>query len=104
MISDPHFDDVINDIILETLDEAVILGELHEGRMIESPATIKFCHTLRGQLPLLVAHLDGLRDNDPQGDMHEAILGLVQLTWDYGFRAGRIFQARGHEVPGEDTL
>ena len=101
MISDPHFNDVISDIILETLDEAVILSDLHDGRVIESPAIISFCHTLLEHLPAMRADLI---KHFPNAETDEAILGLVQLTWDYGFRAGRIFQARGHAVPGEDTF
>jgi hypothetical protein len=100
MISDPRFNELIGGIIAETTDEASILADLHNGRVIESPAIISFCHILIEEIP--TAHAE-LVSRFPDADMEETILGIVQLAWDYGFRAGRIFQARGHEVPGEDN-
>lgn len=101
MISDPHFDGIIADVLHDTAEEAVILEDVHDNQVIESPAIISFCHRLTSLLP---AMWQDLHTRHPDAEYPEAVLGLVQMTWDYGFRAGRIFQARGYEVPGEDSF
>lgn len=101
MISDPTFDGIMGDILHDTAEEAVILEDVHENQVIESPAIISFCNRLVGMLP---AMWQSLHTKHPDARYPEAVLGLVQMSWDYGFRAGRIFQARGYAVPGEDTF
>jgi hypothetical protein len=97
LFNDPSFDAVMDDIIKDTLDEAHIM----EGQ-INSPSIMRLCATLASQVPDIEA---GLREqfpdeggDNPDAFLPEAVTAIVQLAWDHGFRAGRIFQARGHEV------
>lgn len=97
LYNDPSFDAVMEDIIKDTVDEAHIM----EGQ-INSPAIMRLCKALAQQVPDIEAGLrrqfpDEGKDN-PDAFLPEAVTAIVQLAWDHGFRAGRIFQARGHEV------
>jgi len=89
---DPAFDTVMQAICLEAVEEADFTDST-----ITSPAIRRLCRTVMLSLPAIEADLHArFPDEDT---VEEALLAVLQISWDYGFRAGRIFHARGNEIP-----
>lgn len=98
----PRVNDTLRDVIEDTLQEGSIL----EHKSVDLPAVILFCQMIQQQLPAVEANLkerhpdEGL--DDPDHFLPEAVMGLIHLAWDYGFRAGRIFEARDYGLTEEE--
>lgn len=98
----PRVNDTLRDVIEDTLRE----GSLLEHKSIDLPAVMLFCKMIHQQLPQVEADLKARfpeegRDN-PDHFLPEAVMALIHLSWDYGFRAGRIFEARDYGLSEEE--
>jgi hypothetical protein len=98
-----RFDEVMEMI----LHDAMMDGEIMESKLVKSPAIMRLCWAITGQAPGveddLRARFAATEGDEPDQFLPETVLGLVHIAYDYGFRSGRIFQARdyGVAVPGE---
>jgi hypothetical protein len=89
------------------LEDATMEADIRGNAMVKAPAIERVCQALLAQLAPQVEALHaahGAQEKRPPADyIPEAVAGLLQAAFDYGFRAGRIFEARdyGVEIPEE---
>lgn len=98
-----------NDVIRSIIEETMLEGHILEHKTIDVPAVLTFARAITQQFPNVEADLRKRFGEEAGGDpdhfLPEVVQSLVHLAWDYGFRAGRIWQARdyGIGVPGEES-
>lgn len=102
--------------LLDTMIGTAIHGAMHDvelsmtltdsDRGVETESMVALCRKITEQLPAVEADLKarfpGEGGENPDHFLPEAVMSLVQVAWNYGFRAGRIFEVRGYHIPGED--
>lgn len=95
--ADPVFNAAMSDVMRSVLDELSFM----DGAVIRSDSSDAFMANLR--INAVTSFYENLLarfpDDDPEELRHEAFQSTLLMAFDTGFRAGRLFHSRGHEIP-----
>lgn len=98
--------DRLNDILASIIQETLWEGDILEHKTVDAPAVMELCKKITERVPEVEADLKSRfpkegADN-PDHFLPEVVMSLVHLAWDYGFRAGRTFEARDYGLSEEE--
>jgi hypothetical protein len=102
----PPANDRLDPILASIIQETLWEGDILEHKTIDTPSVMELCKKITERVPEVEADLRSRFPEEAKGDpdhfLPEVVMSLIHLAWDYGFRAGRTFEARDYGLTEEE--